>query len=150
MGVTAARKAQREPAWTPNTLTHPTLILSQGREVFVFPVALIYGPLCSLSVCTLSRVTCFFPQRVGCCQHLRVTGQATCLRKKRLQEVTWEPVAGTNLAWLQVASLGLKRAERKNGDPVWEVQHPYLSQVRTKMWQFIHHGTSRGDLTHLQ
>lgn len=93
----------------------------------------------------LSRVTCFFPQRVGCCQHLRVTGQVTCLRKKRLQEVTWEPVAGTNLAWLQVTSLGLKRAERKNGNPVWEVQHPHLSEVRAEMWHFIQHGTSRGD-----
>lgn len=53
---------------------------------------------------------------MGCCQHLRVIGQSTCLRKKGLQEVTWEPVAGTDLAWLPVASLGLERAEQ-NGDP---------------------------------
>lgn len=38
----------------PHSHRHPCLLLSQGREVFVFPVSLIYGPLCSLSVCTNS------------------------------------------------------------------------------------------------
>lgn len=39
---------------------------------------------------------------------------------------------------------------RRMGDPVPEVQLPYLSEVRTEMWQFIQHATSRGDLTHLR
>lgn len=87
---------------------------------------------------------------MGCCQHLGVTGQPTCLRKKRLQEVTWEPVAGTSLARLQVSSLELGRTERENGDPVREAQRAHLSEARTEMRQLIQHGTSRGDLTHLQ
>ena len=46
-----------EHAWTAFPSPAPTslLLLSQGgKELFVFPVALIYGPLCSLSICTNS------------------------------------------------------------------------------------------------
>lgn len=46
----------RERAWTasPPPTTRLLLLSQGGKELFVFPVALIYGPLCSLSICTNS------------------------------------------------------------------------------------------------
>lgn len=38
----------------PHPPTSLLLIFQGGEELFVFPVALIYGPLCSLSICTNS------------------------------------------------------------------------------------------------
>lgn len=63
VGVTAAGKAQREPAWTPNPPTSQPAPFPRERSI-CFPCRPdLWATLFFICLHKLSRVTCFFPPR---------------------------------------------------------------------------------------